>query len=61
MQLQLPWEGPSQTTRFSKFEAKIAANALDIAVTLSYAIDSESATCILTKRDAEAILFHMKS
>ena len=60
-QLQLPSEGPSQTTRFSKFESKIAASVLDISVTLFYAIDSERPTFVLTKRGAEAILFHMKS
>ena len=48
--LQLPSEGPSQTTRFSKFESKIAASVLDISVTLFNAIDSERSTCILTRR-----------
>ena len=61
MQLQLPWKGRPQTTQFSKFERKVAANALDISVTLFYAIDLENSTFILTKREAEAILFLTKS
>ena len=60
-QLQLPSEGPSQTTRFSKFEAKIAASVLDISVTLFDAIDLENSTFILTRRGTEAILFLTKS
>ena len=46
---------------FQNLEPKIAASVLDISVTLSYAIDSERATFILTRRGAEAILFYMKS
>ena len=61
MQLQLPWKGRPQTTQFSKFERKVAANALDISVTLFYAIDLENSTFILTMRGAEAILFLTKT
>ena len=46
---------------FQNLKGKIAANALDISVTLFYTIDLENSTFILTRRGAEAILFLTKS
>ena len=42
-------------------KGKVAANALDISVTLFDAIDLENSTFILTRRGAEAILFLTKA
>ena len=46
---------------FQNLKGKVAANALDISVTLFDAIDLENSTFILTRRGAEAILFLTKS
>ena len=46
---------------FQNLKGKVAANALDISVTLFYTIDLENSTFILTRRGAEAILFLTKS
>ena len=46
---------------FQNVKGKVAANALDISVTLFDAIDLENSTFILTRRGAEAILFLTKS
>ena len=39
MQLQLPWKGRHKPRNFQNLKCKLAANALDISVTLFYAID----------------------
>ena len=46
---------------FQNLKCKLAANALDISVTLFYTIDLENSTFILTMRGAEAILFLTKT
>ena len=46
---------------FQNLKGKVAANALDISVTLFDAIDLENSTFILTRRGTEAILFLTKS
>ena len=46
---------------FQNLKCKLAANALDISVTLFYTIDLENSTFILTRRGAEAILFLTKA
>ena len=46
---------------FQNLKGKVAANALDISVTLFDAIDLENSTFILTRRGAEAILFLTKA
>ena len=61
MQLQLPWKGRHKPRNFQNLKCKLAANALDISVTLFYAIDLENSTFILTMRGAEAILFLTKT
>ena len=61
MQLQLPWKGRHKPRNFQNLKCKLAANALDISVTLYYAIDLENSTFILTRRGAEAILFLTKA
>ena len=61
MQLQLPWKSRHKPRNFQNLKCKLAANALDISVTLCYALDSERATFILTRRGAEAILFLTKA
>ena len=61
MQLQLPWKGRHKPRNFQNLKCKLAANALDISVTLFYTIDLENSTFILTRRGAEAILFLTKA
>ena len=61
MQLQLPWKSRHKPRNFQNLKCKLAANALDISVTLFYAIDLENSTFILTRRGAEAILFLTKA
>ena len=61
MQLQLPWKSRHKPRNFQNLKCKLAANALDISVTLFYAIDLENSTFILTMRGAEAILFLTKT
>ena len=61
MQLQLPWESRHKPRNFQNLKCKLAANALDISVTLFYTIDLENSTFILTRRGAEAILFLTKA
>ena len=61
MQLQLPWKGRHKPRNFQNLKCKLAANALDISVTLFYTIDLENSTFILTRGGAEAILFLTKS
>ena len=56
MQLQLPWKSRHKPRNFQNLKCKLAANALDISVTLFYTIDLENSTFILTRRGAEAIL-----
>ena len=54
MQLQLPWKSRHKPRNFQNLKCKLAANALDISVTLFYAIDLENSTFILTRRGADA-------
>ena len=61
MQLQLPWKSRHKPRNFQNLKCKLAANALDISVTLFYTIDLENSTFILTRRGAEAILFLTKA
>ena len=61
MQLQLPWKSRHKPRNFQNLKCKLAANALDISVTLFYAIDLENSTFILTRGGAEAILFLTKA
>ena len=61
MQLQLPWKSRHKPRNFQNLKCKLAANALDISVTLFYTIDLENSTFILTMRGAEAILFLTKA
>ena len=61
MQLQLPWKSRHKPRNFQNLKCKLAANALDISVTLFYTIDLENSTFILTRRGAGAILFLTKS
>ena len=55
MQLQLPWKSRHKPRNFQNLKCKLAANALDISVTLFSAIDLENSTFfgVLIKNDFE--------
>ena len=54
MQLQLPWKSRHKPRNFQNLKCKLAANALDISVTLFYAIDLENSTCPRLPRHRES-------